>query len=120
NAEIWITGLAPAGISYRADSLNGNFYDGVDYWTGSGNDTVYIDGTHNGPAADRITKRTTTMLDTGLGDDNVTVKLTAGQDGFFVLYTSGGSATGDPFTHSAGATSDRDTVNAHDSTLPLV
>ena len=82
---------------------------------------MYIDGTHNGPSADRVTKRTTTVLNTGLGDDAVTVKLTAGQDGFFVLNTSGGSATGDPVTHCpAGCASDRDTVNAHDSTLPLV
>src|SRR2546428_5955564 len=65
------------------------------------------------------------MLNAGLGDDNITVKLAAGPalgaDGFFVLNTSGGSATGDPVTLCpACCSSDRDTGNAHDSTLPLV
>jgi len=123
NAEIFVTGLAPAAISYQA-AATANLYDGVAYWTGSGNDTVLIDGTHNRPAPDtagQATKRTTTVLNTGLGNDSVTVNLTAGLDGFFVLNTSGGSATGDPFTHTLPApATDDDTVDASGSTLPLV
>src|SRR5438132_2807271 len=85
SAEIFVTGLtrgwdgnAAAGISYKVDPT-GNLYDGVAYWTGSGIDKVYIDGTHDRPALDtsfHATKRTTTMVNTGLGDDDVTVKLT--------------------------------------------
>ncbi|TMC80709.1 MAG: hypothetical protein E6J08_09445, partial [Chloroflexi bacterium] len=122
-AEIWVTGLAPAGISYKAANPSGNFYDGVAYWTGSGGDTVLIDGTHDRPAIvnGQATARTTTMLNTGLGDDNVTVKLKAGLDGFFVLNTSGGLSTGDPVTHNLpGSATDNDTVDASASSLPLV
>jgi Ca2+-binding RTX toxin-like protein len=127
NAEIWITGLAPAGMSYKVDP-SGNLYDGVAYWTGSGNDTIFINGTHDRPAiaSGHPTRRTTTVLNTGLGNDNVTVNLTvnlmAGSppDGFFVLNTAGGSATGDPVTHSTGGASDNDTVDASTSTLPLI
>src|SRR4029077_15588418 len=95
-------------------------YDGVVYWTGAGNDTVTIDGTHY-----RAGLRTTTSLNTGLGDDTATVTLlnTPGapgkRDDFFVLDTSGGRETGDPIQHLAGA-SDKDMVDAHNSTLPLV
>src|SRR5262249_4971169 len=63
-AEIWVSGLAPAGISYQADRANGNFFDGVTYWTGSGDDKVLIDGTHQRPGG-----RTMTLLNTGLGND---------------------------------------------------
>ena len=41
--------------------------------------------------AGNATRRTTTVLNTGLGDDNVTVNLSAGQDGFLVLNTAGGA-----------------------------
>src|SRR5206468_12064434 len=106
-AEIWITGLGePGGISYRV-APGGNLFDGVVYWTGSGDDGITIDGTHN-----RAGERTTTVLNTGLGSDTVTVNLTNGQDGFFVLETSGGRATNDPVAHPAPATPDNDTVNA--------
>ncbi len=40
-------------------------------------------------AHDRAGVRTTTWLNTGLGNDTVTVDLQAGQDGFFVLNTQG-------------------------------
>ena len=109
-AEIFITGLAQGGISYKTGA-NGNFFDGIQYWTGYGNDTVTIDGTEATPA-ERIgtaTERTTTMLNTGLGNDTVIVSLLAttsasgtGQktDGFFVLNTMGGATAPVP-----GATS---------------
>ena len=103
SADIFVTRSEPAGvgstpISYKTDAgLGGNLYDGVTYWTGSGADTITIDGTQNRAAGGQ---RTTTILDTGLGDDNVTVNLQQGSDGFFVLETSGGSATGDPFVHT--------------------
>ena len=120
-ADIYLTrqgtlsnGAPLPGISY---GTAGNLFDGVNYWTGSGNDTVFINGTK----PDGTTERTTTVLDTGLGDDNVTVNLTQGQDGFFVLQTSGGRATSDPVAHSLPALStDNDTVDASASTLPLV
>ena len=94
----------------------GNLYDGVDYWTGSGNDTVFIDGTQNRPPG----QRTTTILDTGLGNDASPSTLDAASDGFFVLETSGGSATGDPIAHALPAVQDNDNVNASGSSLQLV
>lgn len=115
-ADIWIQGLADGGISYRTD---GNFYDGIIYWTGSGDDTIVIDGTHH-----RAGERTTTILNTGLGDDHVTVDLDDGRpgtdlDGFFVLHTMGGAAAHSPVDGDI-ATSDDDTVRAAASTLPLI
>ena len=90
-AEIFITGMAQAskplvqgGISIKT-GLNGNFFDGVQIWTGTGNDTVNIDGTENRQSN---LGRTVTMLDTGLGNDKVTTNLQAGaalqvtQEGF--------------------------------------
>ncbi len=119
SADIWVTGLGePGGISYKTDLVTGNLYDGVVYWSGSGNDRIVVDGTQNRPGQDQ---RTTTVLNTGLGDDNVTVNLTNGLDGFFVVEASGGRATNDPVAHSLppGATDD-DTVDGSGSSLPLV
>jgi RTX calcium-binding nonapeptide repeat (4 copies) len=73
SAEIFITGLAQGGISYKGPG--GNYFDGVQYWTGYGDDTVYIDGTENLQSS---LGRTTTMLNTGLGNDHVIVNLQAG------------------------------------------
>jgi hypothetical protein len=126
DSEIWITGLGglrdalpEGGISYGAD---GNFFDGITYWMGSGSDTIEIDGTHR-----RDGERTTTVLNAGLGDDDVTVSLDAETDGFFVVNAEGGS---DPFGASAaaplaplsalGGTSDDDVIDASASTLPLI
>ena len=81
--EIFVVGLAPAGISYRA-AASGTFADGIRIWAGGGADTITINGTHQ-----RAGVRTTTWLNTGLGDDTVTVALTQGQDGFLVLNTQG-------------------------------
>ena len=53
-------------------------------WSGSGNDKIHIDATH-----ERSGVRTVTSLNTGLGDDDVTVDLQVGEDGFFVLDTQG-------------------------------
>ena len=74
----------PKAITYRADAA-GDFRGGITYWTGSGADTIAIDGTHL-----RAGVRTVTSLNTGLGNDNVTVDLdTPGDDDFFVLNTQG-------------------------------
>ena len=106
-SEIEIGGLAPAPIDYQAGTA-GNFADGITVWSGYGNDTITVDGTH-----ERGGVRTITTLNTGLGDDHVTVNLTAGQDGFFVLNTQG------PYNQFLSL-SDKDTVDANASTLPLV
>jgi hypothetical protein len=97
SADIWIQGLAQGGISYRTA---GNFYDGILYWTGSGADTIDIDGTHQAGE-----DRTTTILNTGESGDHITVDLDdEGDDGFFALHTQGGN----------------DMVRAAESTLPLI
>jgi hypothetical protein len=117
-SDIWITGLNFGGISYGVDAT-ANLYEGVVYWTGSGDDTIHIDGTHYKPAE----FRTTTMLNTGMGDDDITVVLEAGDDGFFVLNTMGGAESVDPHTSfgiSEGSESgDDDYVDATLSSLPL-
>ena len=113
-ADIYVTRAGLPGISYKTSGA-GNLFDGVIYWTGSGNDTVFIDGTQN-----RAGQRTTTILNTGLGNDTITATLDAATDGFFVLETSGGSATGDPIAHALPAVQDNDKVFAQGSTLPLV
>ena len=65
-------------------------------------------------------ERTTTILDTGLGNDAITVTLDAATDGFFVLETSGGATTGDAIAHALPAVQDNDNVNASGSSLQLV
>src|SRR5262249_47454744 len=69
-SEILITGMGQGGggISYQG----GNFDDGIEYWFGSGSDHIYIDGTMP-DNLDGKGGRTTTMLNTGLGDDYVKV-----------------------------------------------
>ncbi|MGB7961606.1 MAG: calcium-binding protein [Propionicimonas sp.] len=106
-AEIAIVGLAPAGISYRA-AADGDLAGGVRIWSGYGADTITIDGTFHRPAL-----RTTTWLNTGLGNDAVTVTLTDGADGHLVLNTQG------PDLASPSAADD-DVVDASGSTLGLV
>ncbi len=102
-------------ITYTFDATGGNLYDGVAYWTGSGNDTVAIS-----QIARQAGQRTTTSLNTGLGDDTVTATLADGGDAFFVANLSGGSATGDPRQHGAGVASDNDSFDGSGSALPLV
>ena len=112
-ADVYLTRAGHTGISYRT---SGNLFDGVDYWTGRGNDTVYVDATKPDAA-----ERTTTILDTGLGNDAVTVSLQPVTDGFFVLETSGGSTTGDAVDHALpSGTTDNDIVDASLSYLPLI
>ncbi len=120
NAEIFTTGLSgrpdlfpEGGISYRAAS-DGNFFDGITYWTGSGDDSILIDGTHRRPGG-----RTMTLLNTGLGDDHVTVNLTAGKDDFIALNAGGGSQSVNP-SSVVGPVRAADTVDASGSTLPLI
>jgi hypothetical protein len=78
SAEIFVTRAGRTGISYKA-AASADLFGGVIYWTGFGNDHVSIDGTHSRNGA-----RTTTLLNTGLGDDTVDVALNL-SDGFFVL-----------------------------------
>jgi len=127
-ADIQIKGLAFGDITYRA-APDGNLFDGVITWTGSGDDLITIDGTHY-----RSGERTTNLLNTGFGDDHVTVNLDApgtqgeddGGDGFFVLNTTGGGASdgtsADKIREAAEALelTDNDTVRAAGSTLPLI
>ena len=115
--EIWITGLAFGGMSYVVDP-SGNLFEGVVYWSGSGDDTIAIDGTHY-----RAGERTTTMLNTGMGNDSLTVDLDTGEDGFFVLNTMGGAESVDPHTSfgitEGSVSADDDFVDATASSLPL-
>lgn len=89
--------LTQGTITFRADTSvtggvsNGSFAAGVTLWTGFGEDTILIDGTHQ-----RADLRTITTLNTGLGDDLVYVDLDASEangtdtrDGVFVLNTQG-------------------------------
>jgi len=119
NADGSSISVARAGrtaINYTFDAAHGaNLYDGVAYWTGSGNDTVTIS-----QIARLAGQRTTTSLNTGVGNDTVTATLADGGDALFVANLSGGSATGDPKTHSAGGASDTDSFDGSLSTLPLV
>lgn len=94
-----ISGLAPADITYQADATGGDFTPGITLWAGSGDDVIRVTGTDTRPGV-----RTTTTLNTGAGDDQVTVELDAALHGFFVLNTQDGD----------------DTVDASASTLPLV
>ena len=64
---IRIAGLATGTITYRTD---GTFADGITVWTGSGADTISISATHRAAGV-----RTVTFLNTGLGNDLVTVDL---------------------------------------------
>ncbi len=106
STEISITGLAPAAITYKANPTSGNFADGITIWTSAGSDTITIDGTHRRDMKDEQDNdiRTITTLNTGEGDDTITVSLDAATDGFFVLNTQ---------EHN-------DIVDASDSTLPLI
>jgi hypothetical protein len=128
-AEIFVTGLTgrpdlgfpDGGISYKADP-DGDFYDGIRYWTGQGNDTVFVDGAHRrmGPTAER----TATLLYTGFGDDTVTVDIDA-DDGFFSLNTQGAGSLLNGSVNAVAAAaaynnspSDNDFVDASASTMP--
>ncbi|MDA1273124.1 MAG: hypothetical protein O2960_03590, partial [Verrucomicrobia bacterium] len=111
--EITITGLTPApAITYKAAPA-GNLADGVTIWTGWGAETIFVDGAHQRGNGAIGSLRTVTTLNTGLGDDSVTVDLNAA-DGFFVLNTQG------PENAFVGLLSDRDNVDASTSTRPLV
>ena len=98
--EITVTGLAPAQIGYRSNlqTDTGNFAGGVTVWTGRGNETITVDGTHtrNGtnPDPDGTPLRTVTTLNTGPGIDTVNVSLNT-SDGFFVVNTQSGDDTVD-------------------------
>jgi Ca2+-binding RTX toxin-like protein len=74
-----------------AEPADGDFAPGITIWTGWGNDIIEIDGTHyRDPLSPEFPLiRTITTLNTGLGDDEITVDLHTGEDGFFVLNTQG-------------------------------
>ncbi|MFT7227617.1 MAG: hypothetical protein ACI8PW_000192, partial [Methylophilaceae bacterium] len=107
-----IQGLGQAkDINYVAAA--GTFAGGITIWSGYGDDTISVLSTLKdiNPAV-----RTITTLNTGLGDDDVTVSLIDGTDGFFVLNTQG------QFDHDYLGTpiTDTDTVDATASSLPLI
>ena len=112
-AEIELRGLSTGAITYQAAAA-GHFADGITMWTGYGADTIFVDGTHvRNLAVPGGALRTITTLNTGLGDDRVIVDLDTVEDDFFVLNTQG------PFNQFWSFT-DKDTVDAQASTLPLV
>ncbi|MFU8833109.1 MAG: calcium-binding protein, partial [Wenzhouxiangella sp.] len=118
--EIYIVGLAQGTISYRADAVDGNFADGIWMWSGFGDDHFDIDGTfYRDETLGGL--RSTTSLNTGLGDDHLLVELHQGEDGFFVLNTQGPyqDYLGQPDLGGAWITDD-DTVFAGGSSLPLI
>jgi Ca2+-binding RTX toxin-like protein len=119
--EIYIFDLAQGSITFKADAA-ANFAEGITIWSGFGADTIKIDGTHYRNQLDGSDViRTVTTLNTGLGNDHITVDLDAGEDDFFVLNTQG------PYDLFLAMT-DNDTVvasstaigNVFDSTLPLI
>ncbi|MCK9231001.1 MAG: hypothetical protein M0P18_10020, partial [Syntrophales bacterium] len=92
-----ISGMAPGLITYAADG--GDFTGGITLWGGSGGNHIEVTSTVK---QDGIL--TVTTFNTGAGNDDVTLKLDASTDGFFVLNTQDGD----------------DTVDASASSLPLV
>ena len=115
NTEIEVRGLSVGPIDYQA-AASGNFADGITMWTGDGPQSLTVNGTFNRNGdtdADGNAIRNTTTLNTGLGNHTVTVNLTAGQDGFFVLNTQG------PVTQYPGL-AETNRIDASASTLPLI
>ena len=94
-----LRGFAPADINYLADAAAGSFAQGITLWTGAGADIISVTSTDH-----RADVRTTTTVNSGAGDDHVTVALSVASDGFFVLNTQDGD----------------DTVDASASTLPVI
>ena len=94
-----LTATTLTGLGMGATVTYGSL-ETLDMFLGSGRDTFTVSGTVK--RADGF--RTVTMLNTGAGDDNVTVTLNALTDGFFALNTEAGN----------------DQVNASTSSLPLV
>ncbi len=93
----FLRGFAPAQINYTATA--GNFAQGITVWTGAGADIINVTSTDI-----RAGVRTTTTLNTGAGNDNVTVALSAATDDLFAVNTQDGD----------------DTVDASTSTLPIL
>ena len=91
--------LQIGGVAYSGGITYGNL-EVVEINLGSGDDEFFVDDTHS--REDGF--QTWTMLNTGPGDDDVTVALDTGTDGLFALNTQEGD----------------DTVEASASTLPLV
>ena len=102
--ESRIDGLAMAPINFFT---TGDLDDGITIWSGFAADFITVRGSLRTAG-----RRTVTTLNTGLGDDEVTVELEEGTDGFFVLNTQGPH---DPVTET-----DDDDVDASASTLPLI
>ncbi|MCH8899198.1 MAG: hypothetical protein IH942_01750 [Acidobacteria bacterium] len=84
-----LTGLAPAPITHDVD---GAFGGGITIWSSELADVITVTGTDVSTAAGT---RTLTMLNTGDGDDMVTVAITNGVDPVLVLNTEEGDDTVD-------------------------
>jgi hypothetical protein len=102
-------------INYTTTGLDalsngGTYAGGVSIWSGYANDVISVTSTRKdtGPQVGGLDVRTLTSLNTGLGNDDVTVTLTAVTDEFFAVNTQG------PHDHDyTGAVwTDDDTVNA--------
>ena len=78
---MYVVGLANRAITYRTD---GNFADGIWIWSGYGADTLTVNDTWRTAGV-----RTVTWLNTGLGNDDVTVALSPAKDDMLVLNTQG-------------------------------
>ncbi|MCX7200338.1 MAG: hypothetical protein NTW37_20745, partial [Proteobacteria bacterium] len=113
-----ISGLAPAVVNYVTTGIGGTYAGGITIWSGYAADTVTVTSTRqdSGPLVGGLAVRTVTSLNTGLGDDRVTVSLSAATDGFFAVNTQG------PFDHDylGTARTDDDTVVGSGSSLPLI
>ena len=83
---VYMVGLATGSITYGASST-GNFADGIRVWNGFGNDTLEVEASYKATPANA--PRTTTWLNTGLGNDTVKLTLDRLVDGAFMLNTQG-------------------------------
>jgi Ca2+-binding RTX toxin-like protein len=95
-----LTATTLTGFGMNVEGITYGDLETLDMFLGTGKDTVSVTGTMK--REDGF--RTVTMLNTGAGDDTVTVNLDSAKDGFFVLNTEAGD----------------DKVFASTSTLPLV
>ena len=109
--EIYIVGLSTGSITFSAGTVDsvtaeeagagerdvngfGDYTGGITIWTGFGDDSIDIDGTHFRGGDEFNGLRTITTLNTGLGNDGtdinpIVVDLDTGEDGFFVINTQG-------------------------------
>ena len=111
DTEIYIVGLSEGAITFSAGLVDpltpaeaglgerdvngfGDYTGGITIWTGFGDDSIDIDGTHFRGGDEINGLRTITTLNTGLGNDGtninpIVVDLDTDEDGFFVINTQG-------------------------------